>query len=97
MQQTQTESEKHRLRHVHPSEVPPLPKMGKIKLIRTPRKKKPSLSLVPTKPDKLTFVVGSRMKVQMGTAFFKKARCEAKEHRAYFGHDSKAQAVPVQP
>ncbi|MCJ1426134.1 hypothetical protein MMC29_004036 [Sticta canariensis] len=89
MQRIQDESEKHRLKHVHPSEVPPLPKMGKMKLIKTPKKKKPSSSLVPTKPDKLTFAVGSKMKVQTGAAFFKKARCEAKEHQAYFGLDSK--------
>lgn len=89
MQQIQTERGKHRLRHVDPSEVPPLPKMGKMKLIKTPKKKKPSLSLVPTKPDKLTFSVGSRMKVPSGTAFFKKARCQAKEHQTYFGQDSK--------
>lgn len=89
MLRIQTESGKHQLKHVDPSEVPPLPKMGKMKLIKTPRKKKPSLSLVPTKPDTLTFSAGSRMKVPSGTAFFKKARCQAKEHQAYFGHDSK--------
>lgn len=89
MQQIQTESGQHRLKHVDPSEVPPLPKMGKMKLIKTPKKKKPSLSLVPTKPDKLTFSAGSRMKAPSGTAFFKKARCQAKEHQAYFGEDSK--------
>ena len=95
MQPIQTEIEKHRLRRVHPSEVPPLPKMGKMKLIKTPRRKKPSLSLVPTKPDKLTFAVGSRTKVQTDTAFFKKAHCEAKEHQVYFR--ARQQAVPAQP
>lgn len=89
MQRIQAESGKHRLKHVHPSEVPPLPKMGKMKLIKTPKKKKKSLSLVPTKPDKLTFAVGSRMKVQTGAGFMKKARRQAKERQAYFGHDSK--------
>lgn len=82
------ESEKHRSRHVHPSEVPPLPKMGAMKLIKTPKKKKMSSSLIATKPDKLILSVGSKAKVRSGGEFLKKARCQVKEHHSFFGPNS---------
>ncbi|MCJ1467606.1 hypothetical protein MMC07_006231 [Pseudocyphellaria aurata] len=79
------ESERHRSRHVHPSEVPPLPKMGAMKLIKTPKKKKISSSLVATKPDRLIFSVGSKVKARSGEEFLKNARCQIKEHQSFFG------------
>ncbi|MCJ1263652.1 hypothetical protein MMC22_003522 [Lobaria immixta] len=81
------ESEKHQSKHVHPSEVPPLPKMGGMRLIKIPREKK-GHGPVATSADKPTFSVGSRIKVQSDKDL-KKTRCEAKERQSIFNPDSK--------
>lgn len=89
MLKIKTESEKHRTQHVLPSEVPPLPKMGAMKLIKTPKKKRKSLALVAEKPDKLVFSVGSTTKVKSDKDFVKKACRQERERQSYFGPDSK--------
>lgn len=81
------ESEKHQSKHVHPSKVPPLPKMGAMRPIKIPREKK-GHGPVATRADKPAFSVGPRIKVQSDKDL-KKTRCEAKERQAIFDRDSK--------
>ncbi|MCJ1471260.1 hypothetical protein MMC07_009908 [Pseudocyphellaria aurata] len=81
---------KHQSKHVHPSTVPPLPKMGAMKLIKTPRKKK--IVFVDHRP-KLSFNAGSKTKVLTGRGVLEKARREAKE-QSFYGSGS-ILAVPT--
>lgn len=81
---------KHQSRQVAASTVPPLPKMGAMKLIKTPRKKK--IVFVDHRP-KLSFNAGSKTKVLTGRGVIDKARREAKE-QSLFGYRS-ILAVPT--
>ncbi len=89
MQGIQKEREKCKSKHVAPSEVPPLPKMGGMKYVRNPRKSKKFAE----PPTKLTFQAGSRTKVMTGKGVINKARREAKE-QSLFGIRSQL-AVPT--
>lgn len=80
---------KHQSRQVAASTVPPLPKMGAMKLVKTPRKK----LVVDRRPTKLTFSAGSKTKVLTGKGVLDKARREAKE-QSRFGYRS-ILAVPT--
>lgn len=79
----------HQSRQVHESTVPKLPKMGGMKLVRNPRKKK---VVVPT--STLTFGLGSRTKTSTGRGVIDKARREAKQH-SLFSHKSSVLATPT--
>lgn len=82
---------KHQSKHVHPSTVPPLPKMGAMKLIKTPRKKK--IVFVDHRP-KLSFNAGSKTKVLTARGVMDKARREAKEQSLFYSGRS-VLAVPT--
>ena len=82
---------KHQSRQVAASTVPPLPKMGAMKLIKTPRKL--TKVVVDRRPTKLTFSAGSKTKVLTGKGVLDKARREAKE-QSRFGYRS-ILAVPT--
>ena len=75
LQGIKSESLNHRSRQVAASTVPPLPKMGGMKLIKTPRKKR--IVLVDDRP-KNELMIGSRTKAVTGKGVIDKARREAK-------------------
>lgn len=90
LQGISSERLKHQSRQVAASTVPPLPKMGAMKLVKTPRKKK--IVFVDHRP-KLSFSAGSKTKVLTGRGVLDKARREAKE-QSLFGRRS-ILAVPM--
>lgn len=90
LQGISSERLKHQSRQVAASTVPPLPKMGAMKLIKTPRKKK--IVFVDHRP-KLSFNAGSKTKILTGRGVVDKARREAKE-QSLFGCRS-VLAVPT--
>lgn len=74
-----TEQAKHTIKHVHPSTVPKLPKMGgMIYATSLPHFKKPKKP-PPPKPTALNFAAGSRTKTLTGAGVMNKARREAKQ------------------
>ena len=80
LQDISSERRRHQSRQVAASTVPPLPKMGAMKLIKTPRKKK-AVS-VSHRPN-LCFNAGSKTKVLTGKGVVDKARREAKEQSLF--------------
>lgn len=90
LQGLNSERLKHQSRQVAASTVPPLPKMGAMKLIKTPRKRK--IAFVDHR-SKLCFNAGSKTKVLTGKNVLDKARREARE-QSLFGARS-VLAVPT--
>ncbi len=84
-----TEQAKHTIKHVHPSTVPKLPKMGgMIYATSLPHFKKPKKP-PPPKPTSLNFGAGSRTKTLTGAGVMNKARREAKQLSLFSAKNSK--------
>ncbi len=84
-----TEQAKHTIRHVHPSTVPKLPKMGgMIYATSLPHFKKPKKP-PPPKPSELNFNAGSRTKTLTGAGVMNKARKEAQQLSLFSAKNSK--------
>lgn len=84
-----TEQAKHTIKHVHPSTVPKLPKMGgMIYATSLPHFKKPKKP-PPPKPTTLSFNAGSRTKTLTGAGVMNKARREAKQLSLFSAKNSK--------
>lgn len=76
-------------KQVKAAEVPPLPKMGGMKLVRNPRPAKKTLNSLPA----LTFTGHIKTKGLSGGAMFQKIKREVRE-KSHFGNGSKL-AVPT--
>ena len=79
----------HKSKQVDPSEVPPLPIMGKMKRVK-PRRKGPEERRITS----ITFTAGSRTKTLTGKGVMDKARREARERSQITGHGSTL-AIPT--